>query len=408
MSPSFDDRCVRCGACLSVCPVYNVTLKERFSPRGKNYILGRRDLSKRQALVRETMKACLQCGACSAVCTSGADIRSLISSERGRHAFFRSIPHPVYNIFTSTSLSRLCIKAADILPAGPTGAECRDRNPGLIKTCLETRNVLKPSGSPFLSCPHEWIGKFRPGAGHIRLKADLPGIALFVGCAQNVLFPEVPGKIAGIIGSSVFVPEEQTCCGLPAFSAGAVKQSRKAALRNLDAFDRSGFEILLTGCASCASMIRKWPLLFEKGSRARKRAICLSEKVMEFSSFALKFLEPAGCVSERTVAFQMPCHQRYGLAQPAEPLRLLARNLGKNFVPGELGCCGQGGLFGFVRPDLADKIFEKTFSRMEPGVNMVTTTCSGCLIRLKTGLSGLELPGGQMSAGHIVDTMVPD
>ncbi len=408
MSRSFDDKCVRCGACLSVCPVYDITLKERFSPRGKNYILGSRDLSKRQALVKETIKACLQCGACSSVCTSGADIRSLISSERGSHAFFRSIPHPVYNIFTSAGLSRLCVKAADILPAGPADVQRRDKNRGFIKTVLETKNVLKPSASPFLSCPQDWAGKFRPRAGHIRLKADLPGIALFVGCAQNVLFPQVPGKMAGIIGSSVFVPEEQTCCGLPAFSAGAVKQSRKAALRNLDAFDRSGFEILLTGCASCASMIKRWPLLFEKGSRARERAMSLSEKVMEFSSFALKFLEPAVCVSERTVAFQMPCHQRYGLAQPEEPLRLLARNLGRSFAPVELGCCGQGGLFGFARPDLAQKIFEKQFSRMEPGVNMVTTTCSGCLIRLKTGLPNLEFPGGQISAGHIVDTMVPD
>jgi len=401
VSVSLDDKCVRCGACLAVCPVYAVTLKERFSPRGKNYLLKRSGIDRQNPLFIETIRACLQCGACTAVCTSGADVRSLIREERHEHGFFRTLPGPVYSLLVNRALSGMLVKAAAILPADRGKGR---RGKGVFRNFLDVRNKIEPAEKSFLSQAEKRIKGFARLTEGLRGGKELPRTALFVGCVQDLLFPQIPSKMAALAGKGVIIPKSQTCCGLPAFSAGAEHYARKTVIRNLQAFGQEDFQVLLTGCASCASMIKKWPGLFEKGSDHWQQALSLSEKVMEFSRFALEFLPPMTSIaSEGLVAFQMPCHQRYDLKHPADPLKLLERNLGGRFVSKELGCCGQGGVFAFSRPDVSGAIFDHTLSRLAPGVNFISTTCSGCLLRLRLGIDDRKI-----TACHVVDTMIPD
>ncbi len=380
-----DDKCVRCGACLSQCPVYGVTLKERFSPRGRNFLLKTGKVKPRDRLVRETIKACLQCGACSAVCTSGADVSSLIRNERASHGFFRTLPVQVYNLFASEMMSMLCARVGGMLGPMPTPAE-----------------------KPFLSNAAWWAGRYCSRAEQLGNKKALPRVAIFAGCAQNMLYPEIPGKIAAIAGNRLVVPAEQTCCGLPAFSAGAFRQAKKVVLRNIEAFEPEEFDILLTGCASCASMIKKWPLLFEQDSAEKKAAEDIASRVMEFSCFALEFLKPSRVTASGKLCLQMPCHQRFGYGQADAPLLFLRAFWDGNFQDRVLGCCGQGGLFGFTTPDLSLKILEQALAGIEPDVQAVCTTCSGCLMRLKQAMSSPAWTGRQIKAMHLVDVIIPD
>jgi len=409
VSQGSDDKCVRCGACLSVCPVYNSQLKERFSPRGKNYLLKRSTLEKKGVLFTETIKACLQCGACSAVCTSGADVCSLIRHERALHSFFRSFPHPVYSVFANRPVSGFLARAVGMLPSG-IEADSQEETSihGFRAGLLNAARVLRPPAHSFLARPDLWAGKFRRKAHQVKYRGSVPRVAFFVGCSQDILFPEIPAKISAILGNDLKVPAKQVCCGLPAWSAGAYEYARTVVKKNLLAFSQDEFDILLTGCASCASMIKKWPMLFEKGSPEKTGAKEMAGKIMEFSRFALEFLQPSPFNADKKVVFQMPCHQRYDLGRPDDPSRLLERNLGKQFDKSAVGCCGQGGIFGIVRPDLSMRIFEESFSNMGSGINMVVTSCSGCLIRLKTGLFAGHQKGKKIKACHVVDIMVPD
>ncbi len=404
-----DDKCVRCGACLSVCPVYEATLKERFSPRGKNYLIHASGIDRGQGLVRETIKACLQCGACSAVCTSGADVCALIRSQRAVHRFFRTLPYPVYNLFSHQNLAKFAIKAADLIPSSDKVGKS---DTGSLKTIFQgyksATKFLGRHNPPFLASPSEWTRRYLEKARHIEFKEPVPQIAFFVGCSQNMLFSQVAAKVSAIFNGQISIPVDQVCCGLPAFSAGATGYVKRAISKNLEALENEEFDILLTACASCASMIKKWPQVFEKGSKEWHRASAISEKVMEFSQAALEFLRPANCTAGRIVSFQMPCHQRYDLSKGDDPLRLLERNLGKGFRYGQSGCCGQGGLFGFARPDLSAQIFKKTIASIGEDVRLLTTTCSGCLLRLKIGLSGHIADKRNTLACHVVDTIVPD
>ncbi len=404
---TLDDKCVRCGACLGVCPVYKATLNERFSPRGKDHLLLATGLNKNRHLFIETIKACLQCGACSAVCTSGADVCSLIRKERGLHSSFRIVPHPVYTIFSSQGLSRFILRATDLIPFHESAGLSSSASRGMIKACLGAARILGPFHKPFLTAPNQWTGRYGVKTGHLSYKGPLPKMAFFVGCSQNLLFPQVAGKISAIFKDAMVLPPEQICCGLPAFSAGDQDRARKVIKQNLEAFEKVEFDFLLTGCASCASMIKKWPTLFPQGSILWRKSSIMAEKVMEFSQAAYEFLEPVNGLPGRVVSFQMPCHHRYDLARGDDPKRLLAQNLGRYFHENDLGCCGQGGLFGLSRPDLAEKIFKNTISQLDSDVEVIVTTCSGCLIGLRIGIGHLDHMGRRIAISHLVDTMVP-
>src|SRR5512137_758474 len=86
--PSYDElqMCIRCGRCLPVCPTYQQTQLELFSPRGRLSLLravedGKLPLSR---AVSEHLYHCLDCRACNTVCPPGVRIGELI--VRGRVA----------------------------------------------------------------------------------------------------------------------------------------------------------------------------------------------------------------------------------------------------------------------------------------------------------------------------------
>src|SRR5512137_2496529 len=94
--PSYDElqMCIRCGRCLPVCPTYQQTQLELFSPRGRLSLLravedGKLPLSR---AVSEHLYHCLDCRACNTVCPPGVRIGELI--VRGRVAVEEQHPRP--------------------------------------------------------------------------------------------------------------------------------------------------------------------------------------------------------------------------------------------------------------------------------------------------------------------------
>ena len=94
--PSYEELqgCIRCGRCLPVCPTYQQTQLEMFSPRGRLSLLravedGKLDLT---AGVEEHLYHCLDCRACNTVCPPGVHIGELI--VHGRVAIEEKHPRP--------------------------------------------------------------------------------------------------------------------------------------------------------------------------------------------------------------------------------------------------------------------------------------------------------------------------
>ena len=383
-----------------MCPVYDVTRHERLAPRGKyrllTDILGKDpDSSLKgqgpgkdtiQVKVLETLKACLQCGACTTVCPTGVEVDALIRKARARYPESFSIPSWLWEVFLSRRPASMLTKILAVVP-GTSGLVLR-----LFGLANRSRDenashfVIPPfAPRPFLSRKN--LRRF--GQASWSNAGPGPKIALFVGCVQNYIYPEVVKAVIQWFGGRVLVPQGQGCCGLPAWSAGALKPAQRLARRNIRAFETARADFIVTGCAACASMIKKWPELFSEDDPEREKAIKLAAKVREFSQLAMELEVIPHRVqrdSSITVTYHAPCHQRFDPGGVETSENLLGMMFPKTFTPMSHKCCGQGGLFSLGHPELAWKIFEKRLSAWDrTGSSVVVTTCSGCLLQWRAG-----------------------
>ncbi len=76
--------CKNCGLCKSVCPVYKVTLMEKYSPLGKIKII-------RNKINSDVFNFCTLCGACKEICPLDIDIPKAILKARRSSASNKNI-----------------------------------------------------------------------------------------------------------------------------------------------------------------------------------------------------------------------------------------------------------------------------------------------------------------------------
>jgi glycolate oxidase iron-sulfur subunit len=116
------DACVKCGACLPVCPTYARTRHEADSPRGRigltqGLIAGR--LAADPALSAH-LDGCLQCRFCEAVCPAQVEVVRVIRG--GQAALRASGVRPTWSTFLGRQAARLGWVAGrlrTLLGAGP-------------------------------------------------------------------------------------------------------------------------------------------------------------------------------------------------------------------------------------------------------------------------------------------------
>ena len=94
-------------------------------------------------------------------------------------------------------------------------------------------------------------------------------VALFIPCFVDQLFPQVGLDTTAVlrrIGCQVEFPEDQTCCGQPAFNTGRWDDARPCAERFLQVF--GSYEHVVCPSGSCTTMVRKfYPDLLQGESR---------------------------------------------------------------------------------------------------------------------------------------------
>jgi glycolate oxidase iron-sulfur subunit len=151
---------------------------------------------------------------------------------------------------------------------------------------------------------------------------------------------------------------------------------------------------VVTACASCAYQLKSAGRLLADAPEA-DAALRLSARVREASEFLVQEAGyyPAVRPMASRVAFHDPCHLHRGQGISAEPRLLLREALQAELVePPEKKCCGLGGAFGVMHPDLAGNLGRarsKIFA--EAGAGLVATSCTGCLAQLAR-----TMPGGQV------------
>lgn len=406
-------RCIRCGACANVCPIYRLIGGHTY---GHVYI-GAIGLiltlfyhGKENA--REIVRNCLNCQACKAICASNIDLPYLIKKVYQKILEQESIK-PLKNIFLSNVLKNrrlfhFILRQAYLAQKPIAGNEPMIRHlPSFFEKSHGFRSLPIIARVPFRD---RWESLYKP-VDHPKYR-----VALFGGCAMDFIYPQQGEALMRLLQkeqTDVSYPLDQTCCGLPVLMASEEETAREVAIQNLKAFKTKSYDYILTLCASCGSHLKEnYPKILKE--------IDLSEfgvsdawiqeftsKIIDFSSFMVNVLKatPDDFIGDgKKVAYHAPCHLCRGLHVIHEPKTLLAA-AGYTYVPvkDEQMCCGFGGSYSVDFPEISSEILKRKLDQYQAsGAGLLVTDCPGCVLQLR---GGLDKRGSDIVVKHIVEAI---
>jgi L-lactate dehydrogenase complex protein LldE len=220
-------------------------------------------------------------------------------------------------------------------------------------------------------------------------------VALFVTCIVDMLFPDAGEAALDILerqGLTVKFPEDQTCCGQPAFNSGFVTESRAVAEHFLDVF--KGYDAIVTPSGSCAAMVHHYyPELFKDHPR-RDEAQAVAGRTFELTQFLVDRLgvtDLGTALSKPTrAAIHDACHGYRGLHIDQQPRTLLShvKNLELVALPGHDQCCGFGGLFSIKMGEISSAMLaDKMKAINATDADIIITGDASCMMHMNGGLS---------------------
>jgi L-lactate dehydrogenase complex protein LldE len=234
-------------------------------------------------------------------------------------------------------------------------------------------------------------------------------VSLFITCVADAMYPQVGKAVVRLLrrcGCTVDFPEGQVCCGQPAFNSGYHEDTKKAAKQLIRAFAQS--EYVVTPSGSCAAMIRHhYPHLLAGEPEWHEKAVQLAAKTYEFSEFLVRTPGIGALRAEfqGTATYHCSCHMTRTLGVTEEPLQLLRRIEGLNYVelPYKEDCCGFGGTFAVKMHDISGEMVDEKARRiMDTGATVLLGSDMACLMNIEGRLRRL---GSPIKAYHVAELL---
>lgn len=239
-----------------------------------------------------------------------------------------------------------------------------------------------------------------------------PRVGLFVTCLVDLFRPSVgfaTVKLLEEAGCIVEVPENQTCCGQPAFNSGDAKDTADIARAVIRGF--MSYDYVVAPSGSCAGMIKThYPELFAPGSADRQAADALAEKTYELVSFLVRVMKQEKVVArfDGTVTYHDSCSGLRELGVKSEPRKLLRTVEGLDIVELEDAevCCGFGGTFCVKYPDISNvMVAKKTKKIAATKADLLLAGDLGCLMNMA---GKLKREGSALKARHVAEILAGD
>lgn len=231
-------------------------------------------------------------------------------------------------------------------------------------------------------------------------------IYFFGTCLIDLLYPKA--GLAGMQliqreGVNVIYPQNQTCCGQPAFNSGYRDEALHVARNLLQCFPKDIPLVVPSG--SCAGMIKHhWPELL-KNHPEEKAVKQLSDQTYELTQFLVEVLdiklEDLG--NPVKVAIHTSCSARREM-QAAEHIETLVDQLvqvEKLQQHNKEECCGFGGTFAIKQADISGAMVEdKSRYLKNTGADLVLSQDCGCLMNIG---GTFEKQGNSPATKHIAE-----
>ena len=216
----------------------------------------------------------------------------------------------------------------------------------------------------------------------------------------------------------MWIPLDQKCCGLIAFASGDWRSTQELALWNIEAFEEFNPDTIITPCASCAATLKIfYPRLFKnRDADVQKSVERFSHKIMDLSQFLTTETEIISDLKKNPlkkeklprITYHDPCHLNRTLGIHQAPREILKSLSSLAFVEmnNSCRCCGMGGTFNITHYDLSLNILKhKLDSLEEMGVEMVATSCSGCILQF---MDGIHQRGLNIRVMHLIEALEMD
>jgi glycolate oxidase iron-sulfur subunit len=343
------DLCVKCGACLPVCPTYALNQDEADSPRGRIGLmqgLARGALAPTAALALH-LDGCTDCRACEPVCPAQVPVQRVVDAGRAAlRSAGQPLPWPTRLVLAAArdgwlaqvlvaplvALQQLGLLAPAAALFGPRWRDLAATLPRLrLGATAASTTARNADARPRLA-----VGCLAP-----RLDAD----TLVAADAALEAIGRPAERVAG-------------CCGALARHAGRPQEADALRAQLL-----GGGRPLLCSATGCAAE--------------------LAADGEELTAWLAATRFPAGldwATEPITVAVHVPCTQRNALRDADASERLLARMPGVRVVARvDRGCCGAAGSQLLGNPAQADALGDaQAGALIDAGAELVVSPNWGC------------------------------
>ncbi len=391
-------RCIRCGACQNVCPVFKELQAEATVARGRVMLIRaviHKDLDLSEGFI-DKMSLCLMCKACVANCPSGVKVDKLVEAARKeivekkglsslKKIIFRFILKNRWVFDTGMRMGRLFQRL--VFRKGPNGQGMLPR----MALGIDKRRLLTPlAPKPFKSMYPEVV----------KVPEAKMRVAFFSGCMINYVYTDTGKAVINVLkrnGVEVVIPALQNCCGAPIRINGDYETAKAMAKANIDVFLKEEVDAVVVACGTCGLTLKEeYSELLAEDPFYVEKAKKLGAMVMDFTELVVSvedFKDKIGYLPLK-VTYHDPCHLVRGLKVKDQPRQIIKSIPGVVFQ--ELNkpdtCCGSGGSFSLYHYDLSSKINDnKVIDIDQTGAEILVTGCSACRMHILDGLNRRKL-----------------
>ncbi len=401
--------CIHCGMCLESCPTYLVTRLETESPRGRIHLMQQLSAGRLEATdtVRLHLDRCLACRACEAVCPSGVGYGALIENARAALEEHDAVPRS--GIASWARRLALGLLADPARLEGVAGLLSLYERTGLRRLLRATglRERL-PRGLRRLEGLYPPLTRPRYQAPAAPA-APVARVALLLGCVMRVAYGDVhtaTARVLARLGVEVVDVPGQRCCGALHAHAGARRDAKDLARRNIAAFEAVKIDAIVVDAAGCGAHLKGYGHLLADDPAWRERAEAFAARVREVTEYlaALGGDTPLGRLPLRAT-YQAPCHLAHAQRITQQPIALLRRVEGLQLI--EMAesdvCCGSAGSYNLQQPALADTLLARKIDAIAAtGADVVVSANPGCMLQIASGLADRGL---QTRVLHVVEVL---
>ncbi len=384
--------CIRCGACMNICPTYGVVGGHTFGhiypgPIGIPWTAQVHGLEN----AGNFAPLCISCGLCQEICPAEINIPMMIAKVKHEDAKTHGQPFVNRALMQAEAMAKMGSRTAPL-------SNWLLRNPAFRLILEKIQGIDRRRTLPFFSrhTLEKWMRKRhgKPGDSSKRK------VAYFVDMYANYNQPELGKSVVEMLeglGCEVVLPK-QKACGYPYIGYGDLDKAKEVAEFNLQQFlpyVEQGYEIVASEPTAAFCLKHAYPKLLDY----RDDVEAVSIHTFEFFEYLLRIekesaVTPESQLQGKRFGLHLSCHQRP--LNAGEALQEWLRNRGAEVQVIETGtCCGMAGTFGMKKGNLgynlSRAVGEPLFKQfLEAEIDAIITESSVCRIHLMDG-TGLNV-----------------